>query len=126
PWGGRVVTVEDPDGNLFNLVDSTYASRLTTPSTDDAKKIEALIDASLPPLNADHRSGKLDEAEQILRENPELRAANIYTACVLGDVKRVAAFLEQDPKLATTPGGSRNWPPILYVCFSRFMRLQPK
>lgn len=28
PWGGRVVTVADPDGNLFDLLNQDYESRL--------------------------------------------------------------------------------------------------
>ena len=28
PWGGRVVTVRDPDGNLFDLLDVSFEDRL--------------------------------------------------------------------------------------------------
>ena len=28
PWGGRVVTVRDPDGNLFDLLNADYARKL--------------------------------------------------------------------------------------------------
>lgn len=28
PWGGRVVTVADPDGNLFDLLNSDFDSKL--------------------------------------------------------------------------------------------------
>lgn len=28
PWGGRVVTVRDPDGNMFDLLDSSFESTL--------------------------------------------------------------------------------------------------
>jgi catechol 2,3-dioxygenase-like lactoylglutathione lyase family enzyme len=27
-WGGRVLTVADPDGNLFDLLDATYAATI--------------------------------------------------------------------------------------------------
>ena len=28
PWGGRQVTVADPDGNLFNLLNSNFKNKL--------------------------------------------------------------------------------------------------
>jgi len=28
PWGGRVVTVADPDGNLFDLLDSDFEAKI--------------------------------------------------------------------------------------------------
>jgi catechol 2,3-dioxygenase-like lactoylglutathione lyase family enzyme len=28
PWGGRVVTVKDPDGNLFDLLNADYEQKL--------------------------------------------------------------------------------------------------
>ena len=28
PWGGRVVTVKDPDGNLFDLLDESYEEKI--------------------------------------------------------------------------------------------------
>lgn len=30
PWGGRVVTVRDPDGNLFDLLNIDYETKLKT------------------------------------------------------------------------------------------------
>ena len=33
PWGGRTVTVADPDGNLFDLLNVNYAKQLTATSS---------------------------------------------------------------------------------------------
>src|SRR5262249_53323164 len=96
------------------------------PAGSSTKQVNDFIEASISPLNDDHRSGKLDRAQQMLREHPELREVSIFTACVLGDAKRIAQLLKTDPKLATTAGGPRGWAPLLYHCFSRFMRLQTK
>jgi predicted enzyme related to lactoylglutathione lyase len=30
PWGGRVFTVSDPDGNVFDLLDASYLATMTT------------------------------------------------------------------------------------------------
>jgi ankyrin repeat protein len=40
-----------------------------------------------------------------------------------GDVATVARLLREDPSLASTPGGPKGWEPLLYLCFSRFFRL---
>jgi ankyrin repeat protein len=50
----------------------------------------------------------------MLAANPELAGAGLYPALVLGDRKQT------ERADASTPGGPRNWPPILYCCFSRF------
>ena len=31
PWGGRVVTIADPDGNLFNLLNADFEKKLSAP-----------------------------------------------------------------------------------------------
>ena len=59
-----------------------------------------------------------DRAERLLELHPGIASANLYTALVLGDDERVAARLDQDPSLATKPGGPRGWEPIHYVCYS--------
>ena len=30
PWGGRVFTVSDPDGNVFDLLDASYLATMAT------------------------------------------------------------------------------------------------
>jgi len=62
--------------------------------------------------------GRGDRAERILALHPGVAKANFHTALVLGDAQRVEARLEQDPSLATKPGGPRGWEPIHYVCYS--------
>lgn len=60
--------------------------------------------------------GRSDRAERLLGRYPELAAANLHTALVLGDASTVESHLNDDPALATQPGGPRNWEPLLYVC----------
>lgn len=90
-------------------------------SLDEA--VHQFIEAATVP--ATHRSGDLDQAQQILERIPKVATANIYTSSVLGDVEAVAAFLDRDPELARRRGGPREWEPLLYVTFSRFLRLDP-
>ena len=70
-----------------------------------------------------HGSGTLGPAEMILSRYPELGAANIYCAAVLGDAMAVRAHLSRDRSLATAEGGPHTWDALTYLCFSRYLRL---
>jgi len=65
-----------------------------------------------------HRSN-IAKAERLLRENPGLAGATIYTAAAAGDVDAVLAAIHRDPALIDAKGGAINWPPLLYACYSR-------
>ena len=58
-------------------------------------------------------------ARRLLGQYPEIAGDSFYTAVVCGDLRRVRHDLEQQPSLATTPGGPKGWDPLLYLCFSR-------
>ncbi len=58
-------------------------------------------------------------AERLLQRHPELAHDSIYTAVVCGDVQHVERTLDDDPELASRPGGPRHWPPLLYLCTAR-------
>jgi len=62
--------------------------------------------------------GEHDPAE-LLRKREEL-LTEPWIAALAGDVQGLRRFIETDPKAATDPGGPKNWPPLLYVCFSNF------
>ena len=44
---------------------------------------------------------------------------------MLGEADAVARFLTSEPALATTPGGPHGWDALTYLCFSRYLRLDP-
>jgi ankyrin repeat protein len=67
-----------------------------------------------------------NRAERILGLHPGIASANLYTALVLGDARRVAERLDQDPALATKPGGPRGWEPIHYVCYTAMAHDAPE
>jgi len=65
----------------------------------------------------------LERAEEIRRAHPEVAAADIYAAAVLGDDAAVRRFLALEPASATRKGGPHGWDPLTYLCFSRYLRL---
>jgi len=90
-------------------------------SVDDP--LSAFMVSACVPLDAWHASGTLDRAREILAAHPEVAAANIYAAAVLGDEAAVRRFVERDPSSATTKGGTYGWDALTCLCFSRFLRL---
>lgn len=85
--------------------------------------IDAFIEAASVPRDADHCSGTLDDAEQILHSHPHVATSNIYTASILGDEMTVREMLAREPQVATAPGGPRDWNALTYLCFSRYLRI---
>ncbi len=58
----------------------------------------------------------------MLRREPRLGRAGFYAACAVGEAGFVAEELRRQPLLAVTVGGPRQWPPLLYACFSDIFR----
>jgi ankyrin repeat protein len=95
--------------------------------------LSAVVAEAQPPredpraefINASVWHGSLDRANEILAAHPEVAGGDIYTAALLGDHEAVARFLAVNPAEATAKGGPRHWDALTYLCFSRFLRLDP-
>jgi ankyrin repeat protein len=85
--------------------------------------IDEFIAAGCVPRAA-HSSGTLEEADEILAAQPEVAAANIYTAAILGNPVRVTQLLSESPAQAAARGGPYGWDALTYLCFSRYLRLR--
>src|SRR5215831_8534515 len=66
--------------------------------------------------------GDMRQASTLLAADPTLERFDLYTACVAGADGEVARRLDRDPALARGRGGPLDHEPILYACFSRFLR----
>jgi ankyrin repeat protein len=91
--------------------------------------VVAFMRAACVVPGVDHGSGTLEEAEAVLRAHPEVAAASIYTAAILGDAAAVRRFLDDAKdaaELAMRRGGVYGWEPLTYLCFSRYLRLKRK
>ncbi|MGH7712010.1 MAG: ankyrin repeat domain-containing protein [Gemmatimonadaceae bacterium] len=67
--------------------------------------------------------GTLDAAEAMLAKHPDLATRDIFTTAILGDDVRVRRFLAQDPKNATAKNGPHAVEPLVYLCLSKYLRL---
>ena len=88
--------------------------------TQRIKQINASFAERLKAFLGQACGGSLGEAKRMLDHDPLLAQANLYTACAIGDSERALALLAANREMASAPGGSLRWPPILYVAFSRF------
>jgi hypothetical protein len=66
--------------------------------------------------------GDMVLANELLSADPRLSTFDLYTSCVTGEVVAFGKHLEKDPDAARHKGGPLDWQPILYCCFSRFLR----
>ncbi len=64
--------------------------------------------------------GDRARAEAIVTAEPALIRSSVFAAAAYGDDAVVAELLKQDPGLAITKGGSKDWPPLLYAAWSCF------
>ncbi len=91
----------------------------------ESSVVDAFIRAACVPVDgSDHVSGGIDRAKELLAAHPALPGANIFTACILGNVEGVSRFIESDPESVNRKGGPHNWDPLTHLCFSRFLKLR--
>jgi ankyrin repeat protein len=68
---------------------------------------------------ADDGPERWERARAVLAANPGIRDANIHTAAVLADSRRVRALLDDDPSLARSEGGPFRWTPLFALAYAR-------
>lgn len=59
------------------------------------------------------------EASAMLAASPELARTSVFAAAAAGSPQGLRHFLDDDPSSANRPGGPFDWPPLLYVTYSR-------
>jgi len=65
-------------------------------------------------------------ASMLLALEPDLEDFDLATACVCGAAEHVTRLLQRDPSQARRRHGPLDREPILYACFSRFLRSDPR
>jgi len=69
--------------------------------------------------------GRTREAQGILDAIPDVARSSLAAAAVLGDAEQVRRALAVDPAAAVAIDEVRGWPPLLYVCYSSWHRIDP-
>ena len=87
------------------------------------QQVERFIDHACLRYNGDDQSWRYQRATAWLRQLPQLRT-DFHCALVAADVDAVRGFLHKEPQLATRNGGPRDWPPLMYLTYSRIEQNQ--
>ena len=69
--------------------------------------------------------GRMRQAGQVLRADPDLAGRSLAAAAVLGDAAAVREHIAADPRAALALDDERGWPPLLYACYSRWHQVDP-
>lgn len=85
----------------------------------------AFIEAACVPRGCGHASGTLEVARAILASHPDVAHRSLFAAAILGEDATVRRFLALDATSASARGGPRGWDALTYLCFSRYLRLEP-
>lgn len=94
-------------------------------------KLKEAVEASRrpPPAVAEFLAASVeDEAGDprgLLHRDPSLGRSNLSVAAVLGDAEYIAERLRNDPAAALAVDHLRGWPPLLYLCYSKWHRIEP-
>ena len=67
----------------------------------------------------DDGPNRWQSARDMLDTKPALESKSIYHSCACGALEHVVSYLDSDPNLVDVPGGSMDWQPLLYACYSR-------
>jgi ankyrin repeat protein len=91
--------------------------------------VEAVtLDASerAAALIASVASADLRRARALLEADPALGRHDLACACATGEADEVSRRLAARPEAVNEPTGPYGWQPLLYACFSRLLRGDPK
>jgi hypothetical protein len=106
--------------NWAELVVEVNRHQVAGSSPAPSNAVQMFLNAAVPRPEAHHKSGSLAQAEAILKEHPDLASRSLAAACVLGEVEAVRDLLQKSTASQTEP--PRDWTPLVYLCFSRFLR----
>jgi ankyrin repeat protein len=70
-------------------------------------------------------SADLRTARTLLAAEPELARYDLATACVTGETAEVSRRIKHDRQAVHRKLAPSQWEPLLYACFSRFLRAEP-
>jgi ankyrin repeat protein len=83
------------------------------------EQAEQLVHLACLRYGGDDRAWRYAHANALLANAPELVRENLYCALVAGNLAAVHGHLQNAPQLATQVGGPLNWPPLMYLTYSR-------
>ena len=89
------------------------------------KRADLFAELACLSYRGDDHVSRRQRAARMLAETPRISAASPWAAAAAFDVEALRR-LTRDAESAAAPGGPRDWPPLLYLCFSRVPEDTPR
>jgi ankyrin repeat protein len=89
-------------------------------------EIAAMANPVLAFIEAAIWHGTLDAPEAILAAHPEIMRNSIHVAAILGNDAAVRRFIGADPRNATKKEAPYDGDALVYLCLSKYLRLDPE
>lgn len=102
---------------------SEHVEELVADSRDD--EVAQFLDIACLTYGNDS-TARIDRAKAMLAAQPALAEADVHAAAATANVGALRRLLDEDAGRAAAPGGPRNWPPLLYLCYSRVTEQLPE
>jgi len=99
---------------LSHAVDALLLNTLSPDATADQ-----FVDLACLQYSGQDADVRFHRAAHLLRKNPWLAEHNFISAIVSNNLHMVENTLETEPALAMTAMGPRQWPPLMYLAYSR-------
>ena len=93
--------------------------QLTNFTSHDDDEAQDFLDLACLKYFHDDGPHRWQSARNMLAAEPKLESESIYHACACGSLEHMVSYLDDDPTLIDVPGGSMDWQPLLYACYSR-------
>lgn len=105
------------------LREAVAAAVAATGSTEELA--EEFADLACLCYSEDDSVDRREHAAGLLAQRPGLTAASVYAAAAAFDVEALREHLRERPARAAALGGPRDWPPLMYLGFSRIQEAPP-
>jgi len=90
-----------------------------------SSEIAALTNPVAAFIEAAIWHGTLDAVDAVLAAHPEIAHNSIHVAAILGDEAAVRRFIAADPRNATKKEAPYDGDALIYLCLSKYLRLDP-
>ena len=102
---------------------SEHVEELVADSRDD--QVAQFLDLACLTYGNDS-TARIDRAKAMLAARPSLAEADAYAAAATANAGALRRLLDEDAGRVTATGGPHNWPPLLYLCYSRITEQLPE
>lgn len=88
---------------------------------NDVEQFQKFVQSGVLDYGSENASSN-DAARMLIKVNPELLNKHLEVALILGDFEKARNSIQKLATRINDPIGPKQWSPLLYVCFSKFLK----